>query len=169
MARGDLIAYADDIVVLSQNLAMMETILAAMEDLEKTFGLKLNKKKTVFLSKKKDYEHIDEIRGIRRASKVKYLGIMISTDLSQIVKDAKSSVRRNVAVIRSRLRTLSIESKEQVMLSFVRSLLIYFTTPLVGAKLMHLSDVEKIEREYYREIMNLPRDIKREVIVNVAS
>ena len=94
---------------------------------------------------------------------------MISTDLSQIVSDAKSSIRRNVAVIRSRLRALSLEAKEQVMLSFVRSLLIYFTTPLVGSGMMSLADVGKIEREYHREILNLPRDIKRELIVNVAS
>jgi hypothetical protein len=54
------------------------------------------------------------------------------------------------------------------MQSFVRSLLIYVTTPLVVSKIISLSEVDKIEREYFREIMNLPNHIKREFIMNIA-
>ena len=54
LSRGDLIAYADDIVILTQSIAMMETILTELENLEEAFGLKINKKKTVFLSNKKE-------------------------------------------------------------------------------------------------------------------
>ena len=43
---------------------MMETILTELERLEDTYGLKINKKKTVFLSNKKEYDSIQEIRGI---------------------------------------------------------------------------------------------------------
>ena len=43
---------------------MMETILTELENLEEAFGLKINKKKTVFLSNKKEYDSIQEIRGI---------------------------------------------------------------------------------------------------------
>jgi hypothetical protein len=39
MARGDIIAYADDIVLLSKSKAMMERILEAFENLKDTHGL----------------------------------------------------------------------------------------------------------------------------------
>ena len=135
---------------------MMETILTELENLEEAFGLKINKKKTVFLSNKKEYDSIQEIRGIKRAEKVKYLGMMIFKDPKEIVRDAKASIRRNVTVVKSRLRLLSIPAKELVMQSFVRSLLIYFTVPLVAAKMLTLKEVDSIEREYFKEILNAP-------------
>ena len=71
---------------------MMETILTELENLEEAFGLKINKKKTVFLSNKKEYDSIQEILGIRRVEKVKYLGMMISKDPKEIVRDTKASI-----------------------------------------------------------------------------
>ena len=146
----------------------METILSELEMLQGTYGKKINKKKTVFISNKKEYDSIQEIRGIERVEKVKYLGMMISKDPKEIVRDAKASIRRNVTVIKSRLRLLSIPAKELVMQSFVRSLLLYFTVPLVAAKMLSLKEVDSIEREYFREILNAPKDLKREIMMNVA-
>ena len=94
--------------------------------------------------------------------------MMISKDPKEIVRDAKASIRRNVTVIKSRLRLLSIPAKELVMQSFVRSLLLYFTVPLVAAKMLSLKEVDSIEREYFREILNAPQDLKREIMMNVA-
>ena len=51
---------------------------------------------------------------------------------------------------------LSIPAKELVMQSFVRSLLIYFTVPLVAAKMLTLKEVDSIERECFKEILNAP-------------
>jgi hypothetical protein len=77
-------------------------------------------------------------------------------------------VRRNVAVIRSRLKYLSLEAKEIVMQSFVRSLLIYFMTPLVASQILSLKEIDSLEKEYVREILDLPKDIKRDIIINVS-
>ena len=66
VARGDIIAYADDIVILSKSKAMMERILDALEALQDSHGLSINKKKTVFISNKKEYRDLHEIRGIMR-------------------------------------------------------------------------------------------------------
>jgi len=54
------------------------------------------------------------------------------------------------------------------MIGFVRSLLIYYSMPLVVSDILSLKQMDSIEREYLREILNLPKDIKREVICNVA-
>ena len=68
---------------------MMKTILTELERQEETYRLKINKKKTVFLSNKKEYDSIQEIRGIQRVEKVKYLGMLISKDPNEIVRDAR--------------------------------------------------------------------------------
>ena len=54
------------------------------------------------------------------------------------------------------------------MQSFVRSLLIYFTVPLVATKMLTLKEVDSIEREYFKEILSAPQDLKREIMMNVA-
>ena len=82
--------------------------------------------------------------------------MLISKDLKEIVRDAKASIRRNVTVLKSRLKLLSIPAKELVMQSFVRSLLTYFTVPLIAAKMLSLKEVDSIEREYFKEILNAP-------------
>ena len=82
--------------------------------------------------------------------------MMICKDPKKIARDAKASIRRNVTVVKPRLRLLSIPAKELVMQSFVRSLLIYFTVPLVAAKMLTLKEVDSIVREYFKEILNAP-------------
>ena len=80
--------------------------------------------------------------------------MMISKEPKEIVRDAKASIRRNVTVVKSRLKLLRIPAKELVMQRFVRSLLIYL--PLVAAKMLTLKEVDSIEREYFKEILNAP-------------
>ncbi len=53
------------------------------------------------------------------------------------------------------------------MQAYVRSLLIYFTTPLVASGQMKPEQVESWEREHYRKLHLLPCDLKRGFIVNL--
>ena len=92
----------------------------------------------------------------------------ISSNCTEIISDAKRSIRRNIACIKNRLRQASIEVKEQLLNSFTRSLLIYFSTPLVVAGIWSRNDIDLIEKEYYRETHLLPKDLKRDTIINVA-
>lgn len=109
-----------------------------------------------------------EIEGIQRVVKFKYLGMTIGNDRNEIIQEAKASIRRNITAIKWRLRQVDVDLKEIIMTAYVRSLLLYFATPLVTARLISAQSAEKIEREYLREVHLLPRDIKREAIVNVA-
>ena len=63
---------------------------------------------------------------------------------------------------------MSLEVKEQLLFSYSRSLLQYFGTPLVAAKVWERKDIESVEKELYRELHLLPKDIDRDIIMNVA-
>ena len=67
-----------------------------------------------------------------------------------------------------RLRATSINVKEQILVSYARSLIIYFGVPLVVTGIWKDTELDKIEIQYFREILMLPRDIKGAFILNVA-
>ena len=67
-----------------------------------------------------------------------------------------------------KIRHTSLEIKEQLLISHSRSLMIYFGTPLVSAGIWKKEDIDSIERELFREIHLLPRDIDRRAILNIA-
>ena len=133
--RGDLLAYADDILIQSSSINELKTIISEIQKLQTEWGLIINKRKSELMLAKDAEEEIAEIDGVKIVNKVKYLGMVISTDTKEIIKDAKNSIRRNVACFKGRLRYTSLEVKEQLILSYSRSLLIYFGTPLMAAGL----------------------------------
>ena len=53
------------------------------------------------------------------------------------------------------------------MLSFARSLTIYFAAPLYAAGLWDADKIKKIERALYKEVYMLPNDLARSTIVNL--
>jgi hypothetical protein len=57
---------------------------------------------------------------------------------------------------------------EQLMVSFVRSLIIYFTTPLLAANVIQKENINSIEKECMKDLMGLPNDINRNFILHVA-
>ena len=57
----------------------------------------------------------------------------------------RSQIQRNLRAIKGKLRTVRIEVKEQLLLSYAWSLLIYFGTSLVSSNLRNASTVDKIE------------------------
>lgn len=50
LKRGDLIAYADDLTILTSSTVQAETIIKELEKLEYEWCLKINKRKTEFIS-----------------------------------------------------------------------------------------------------------------------
>ena len=71
--------------------------------------------------------------------------------------------------MRYKLSSADIDVKEQVLISFCRSLAIYFGTPLVAAGIWSDKEIDAIEKGYFHEIMMLPRDLNRSEVVNVTS
>lgn len=75
-SRGDLIAFADDMLVMSNSKNEIEWIINELASLSSTWNLRLNKKKSDILTK----EPHEEINGIKCAKSVKYLGVKVVLD-----------------------------------------------------------------------------------------
>jgi hypothetical protein len=67
--RGDLLAFADDMLVMSSNQHEIEMIIEELAKLSLQWNLRLNKKKSEILTN----ENLTEIGGVRCAKVVKYL------------------------------------------------------------------------------------------------
>ena len=74
--RGDLLAFADDMLIMSNQRGEIERAINEMASLQDKYNLKLNKKKSEILTAEKR-EHIGEIRCVKM---VKNLGVKVSID-----------------------------------------------------------------------------------------
>ena len=75
--RGDLLAFADDMLVMSSQKGEIEKAITELASLQLKYNLRLNKKKSEILTVEKD-EQIGEIKCTRT---VKYLGVKVNVDV----------------------------------------------------------------------------------------
>jgi hypothetical protein len=59
------------------------------------------------------------------------------------------------------------EVRQQLLISYGNSLLIFYGTPLVVANYWDEEDIKKIEKDLFVKAMNIPRDVKRDVVTNI--
>ena len=76
-SRGDLLAFADDMLVCSNSQAEIVQVINEIEAWKRPFNLKINKKKLEVLT----YDKADAINGVRCVKQVKYLGLKIELDM----------------------------------------------------------------------------------------
>ena len=74
--RGDLLAFADDMLILTNSKAEMTQAIQELESLTPAWNLKLNKTKSQVLTEDKS----TDIAGIPCALEVKYLGVPVHID-----------------------------------------------------------------------------------------
>jgi len=74
--RGDLLAFADDMLVMTNNQSELTMIIDELGKLQQQWNLRLNKKKSEILTK----EDIQEVNGIKCVKTVKYLGVKVTCD-----------------------------------------------------------------------------------------
>ena len=74
--RGDLLAFADDMLVMSNSQPEIEQVIEELATLNTDWNLRLNKKKSEILTK----EELPEIGGIKCVKMVKYLGVRVTID-----------------------------------------------------------------------------------------
>jgi hypothetical protein len=74
--RGDLLAFADDMLVMSNAKGEIELIISELAGLEKKWNLKLNKKRSEILTQQK----FEDISGVKCTQSVKYLGVKVVLD-----------------------------------------------------------------------------------------
>ena len=98
--RGDLLAFADDMLIMSNQKGEIEQAINEMVSLQMKYNLRLNKKKSEILTAEKE----EEIGGIRCTKMVKYLGVKINADVKLQRKTAKEQIYRNLNTLKWRLR-----------------------------------------------------------------
>ncbi len=75
-SRGDLLAFADDMLVMSNAKGEMTWIINELDKLKDKWNLRLNKKKCEILTR----EPIESMCGVKCTKSVKYLGVRVVTD-----------------------------------------------------------------------------------------
>ena len=76
MKRGDLLAFADDMLVMSNSTAELTELIEELAKLSTVWNLRLNKKKSEILTNEK----LEEVNGVKCTNMVKYLGVRVVTD-----------------------------------------------------------------------------------------
>ncbi len=105
-ASGDLHAFADDIKISVRQAAMINTVIEEFKKLEADFGFTINLKKTVIVPRKGDAllpQTFDNKYSIEITRKTKYLGMTISNDVAETIKECKKSIRRNLAAFKGKV------------------------------------------------------------------
>ena len=80
--RGDLLAFADDMLVMTDNQSELAMIIDELSKLEQQWNLRLNKKKSEILTKEK----VEEVGGVRCVKIMKYLGVRVTCDRQEQLK-----------------------------------------------------------------------------------
>ena len=94
--RGDLLAFADDMLVMSNSKPEVEMIVGELATLQQRWNLRLNKKKSEILTGEKE----EEIGGVRCTKTVKYLGVRVTIDRKEQSTISREQIDKNVKVMR---------------------------------------------------------------------
>jgi hypothetical protein len=97
--RGDLLAFADDMLVMSNSQPEIEQVIEELATLNTDWNLRLNKKKSEILTK----EDLPEIGGIKCVKTVKYLGVRVTIDRKEQTQVTREQIDKNVKLMRWRL------------------------------------------------------------------
>ena len=76
---------------------------------------------------------IPSIAGIPCSTQVKYLGVPICLDPKVQREQCIASIKRNLGLMKWKLRKVDIDIKETLTCVLARSILIYIGTPMVAA------------------------------------
>ena len=88
-SRGDLLAFADDMLVMSNSQPEIEMIINEFATLNMKWNLRLNKKKSEILTR----AEMEDINGDRCSNIVKYHGVKVSIDRKEQIKIAREQVK----------------------------------------------------------------------------
>ena len=75
--RGDLLAFADDMLVMSSQKGEIVQAISELASLQLKYNLRLNKKKSEILSAEKE----DQIGEIKCTKTAKYLGFRVNVEV----------------------------------------------------------------------------------------
>jgi hypothetical protein len=94
--RGDSLAFADDILVMSNSQHEIEQIVEELTTLNQYWNLRLNKKKSEILTN----EDLPEIGGVKCVKVVKYLGVRVAVDKKEQNRVTREQIDKNIKLLR---------------------------------------------------------------------
>jgi hypothetical protein len=162
--RGDLLAFADDMLILTNSKAELEEAIQEIEHLAPEWSLRMNKEKSQVLTK----DTCRDVAGVPCMMSVKYLGVPVHVNNKQQNEMVVASVKRNLQFLRWKLRDAEVAIKETLTCVLARSILVYMGTPMVAAKRWKKSDIDRIEVQLYREVHRLTNLVSNKAVMNVA-
>ena len=139
--RGDLLAFADDMLILTNSKAEMKQAIEELDNLNGVWNLRLNKAKSQVLTD----DNIPDIAGIPCANHVKYLGVPDHLDHKEQRDKCIASIKRNLGHLKWKLRKVDLDVKETLTCVLARSILVYTGTPMVAAGLWKREDIDRLE------------------------
>lgn len=130
--KGHLVAYADDMVICTSSEEELKVMISELEQLDTLWGIKMNLNKSEILSGGAS-NRPEDIAGVRRVQEVKYLGVVIARDDKEMVNKNRAAVGKYLSFIKGKMRSASLDVKAALMQAYVKSLIVYFGTPLLAA------------------------------------
>ena len=118
--RGDLLAFADDMLVMTNNQNELAMIIDELMALEQQWNLRLNKKKSEVLTK----ESISEVGGIKCTKTVKYLGVKVTCDRQEQLKSSREQIEKNIKLLRWKIGKAEPDVIQRLTCCLPRSMLI---------------------------------------------
>ena len=79
-----------------------------------------------------------------------------------------ASIKRNLGLMKWKLRKVDIDIKETLTCVLARSILIYIGTPMVAAGIWKRDDIDRTEAQLYRSVNNMPNLVSNKARMNVA-
>jgi hypothetical protein len=99
--RGDLLPFADDMLVMSNSQPEVEMIVSELAKLQDNWNLRLNKKKSEILT--------GENLPVKCTRTVKYLGVKVTVDKQEQKVIAREQIDRNGKLLRWRLGRADVD------------------------------------------------------------
>ena len=105
--RGDLLAFADDMLILTNSKAELEEAIQEIEHLAPEWSLKMNKEKSQVLTK----DTCRYVAGVPCMMSVKYLGVPVHVNNKQQSEMVVASIKRSLQLLRWKLRDAEVGIK----------------------------------------------------------
>ena len=120
VSRGDLLAIADDMLILTNSKTEMTQAIQELDNLSGEWNLRLNKAKSQVLTEEK----LEDIAGIPCVTQVKYLGVLLHLDMYMQREKCLASIKRNLGHLRLKLKMVDSVIKETLTCVLARSILV---------------------------------------------
>lgn len=164
-ASGDLLAFADDILLTGNSVEEVSALLAEMDFWQTSHGLLINRQKTVFFTNRRDCKELTTIMGYQRVDSFKYLGIKCTLNYHDIRVDTKSAILKNLQIMSRRLKkSKNLKVKDAIIQAYFRSLVVFHCTPLFITKLINEEFILKLERQLFRKITGISTFINNDLL-----